>query len=325
MRFDSFSDLLTADLSSFLQNAVNSDQINPNAVLACALCCAFEGGVMIRSALEARVSQTPVSLNTKSSAADLVTETDVAVEKAIRSRIASSFPEHLFVGEEGTSEPLNGADRSGSFVWIVDPIDGTTNFVHTFPIVTVSIGFAYGDETTMGVVYNPMTDELWFAWKGCGAFMKTVNGDVVQIRTSDCQSIDTALISTGFAVSLFRRKTANVAAQAALRSIIERNTWELMSKSRDIRRIGGAACDICYVAMGRTDSFFEFGIREWDIAAGLVILHEAGGESSTVGGLRPFSIRGRNVLTAASENLRRELSSVLIDTDVVSIIESIEK
>lgn len=280
---------------------------------------------MIRAALARRGERGSASHDTKISDADLVTETDVAVETMVRCRIATVFPDHLFVGEEGTGEPLNGCDRTGKFVWIVDPIDGTTNFVSTFPVVAVSIGFAYGDETIFGVVYNPMTDELWFAWKGCGAWMKKSNGEVVKIRTSGCETISSALISTGFAIPYFRRKTANVEAQKKLRSIIEQNTWTLMNSCRDIRRIGSAACDICYVAMGRTDTFYEFGIKEWDVAAALVILHEAGGDSSTVGGVKPYSIRGRNILAAASQKLRIALNQALVDKDVVQIIEEIEQ
>ena len=280
---------------------------------------------MIRDAILNRKCRGSAFADTKISDADLVTETDVAVEKSIRLAISSDFPSHLFVGEEGTGRPISLSERSGKYIWIVDPIDGTTNFVHTFPVIAVSIGFAFEDELLMGVVYNPMTEELWFAWKGCGAWMKHPGGQIDRIYTSDCKTLSSALVSTGFGVPLFRRKTTSVDAQRRLRSIIEHNTWTLMNGSRDLRRIGSAACDICYVAMGRTDSFFEFGIKEWDIAAGLVILQEAGGVSSTVGGVRPYSIRGRNILVAASEELRIELSKVLIDDDIVRIIQDIEK
>lgn len=280
---------------------------------------------MIRSAIERRGSSASGLADTKVSAADLVTETDVAIENAIRSRIASTFPEHIIVGEEGTGDFVGESDRKGRFVWIIDPIDGTTNFVHAFPVVAVSIGVAFGDELVMGVVYNPLTDELWFAWKGCGAFFRRSSGTVSRIHTSKCVDVGSSIASTGFAVPLFRRLSARKESLEKLTRIVEHNTRILMTRTRDVRRIGSAACDICFVAMGRTDCYFEFGIKEWDIAAGLVILHEAGGDSSTIGGLTPYSIRGRNILVASSAALRHQMNDLLTDEDIVEIIEEIEK
>ena len=280
---------------------------------------------MIRHALDSRKTSASTNAESKVSAADLVTETDMAVEKAIRARIASTFPGHLIVGEEGTGEAVPESMRDGHYVWIVDPIDGTTNFVHAFPVVAVSIGVAFGDELILGVVYNPMTDELWFAWKGCGAFYRGPSGTVISITTSGCLDVGSAIASTGFAVPLFRRNTSNKAALDKLRRVVEHNTHVLMTRTRDIRRIGSAACDICYVSMGRTDVYFEFGIKEWDIGAGLVILHEAGGASSTIGGIKSYSIRGRNILVASSEQLRAQMCSLLTDQDIIEIVQDIEK
>ena len=313
------------DLSQFLKHAVNLSGIEPETVLKFTLSCANEGGYLIREALKSREASKKRSHLAKISDADLVTETDISVEKLVRNRILEKFPGHLFIGEEGTSDVPVTNDRAGKYVWIVDPIDGTTNFVHSFPVVAISIGFALGDETLMGVVYNPVTDETWFGWKNCGAYFRNRSGEISQIQTSGCTSLGSALVSTGFAVPLFRRKITNAEAQSKLQSIVEKNTRALMTKSRDIRRIGSAACDLCYVAMGRTDVFFEFGIKEWDVAAGLLILQEAGGEVSTVGGLQPCSIRGRNIMGCSSSELRREMASVLTDVDVVSIIEEIEQ
>lgn len=327
-RFANVRELANSNtLVDYLQNPIRGDLLPVESVLKCALDCAHQGGEMICSALSNRKISKSGAHDTKMSAADLLTETDIAVETFIRSKILSTFPSHLFVGEEGTGGggPLEDRDRDGRFVWIVDPIDGTTNFVHCFPVVAVSIGLAYGDELIMGVVFNPVTAELWFSWKGCGAWMKQNDGEVVQISTSGCERRGCALVSTGFGVTLFRRETGKIEAQQKLRTLIEHNTWTVSTSCRDLRRIGSAACDICFVAMGRTDVFYEFGIREWDIAASLVILHESGGTSSTVGGVKQYSIRGRNVLVAASESLREELTALLWDRDVVNIIEEIEK
>ena len=308
---------------TYLAKAVSYGEFNPRDIFMCAISCAHEAGEMIRFATKQREERAENTHNTKSSDADLVTETDVAVEKAIRSRIAATFPDHLFIGEE-SNVSISSNDRMDKVVWIVDPIDGTTNFVHTFPIVTVSIAVGIGDDLILGVVYNPLTDELWFAWKGCGAFMKRSDGSVIQLHTAKSVSIDKSIISTGFGVPMFRRVTKAVKEQQAALALIESNTRVLMTKSRDIRRIGGAACDLCYVAMGRTDAYFEFGIQEWDIAAGLVILLEAGGAASTVGGIQPVPIRGRNVLVASSESLRAQLTSLLSDKDIKTLLDAIE-
>ncbi len=123
---------------------------------------------------------------------------------------------------------------------------------------------------------------------------------------------------------MFRRKTKAVDEQQQALALIEGNTRVLMTRSRDIRRIGGAACDLCYVAMGRTDAFFEFGIKEWDIAAGLIIVIEAGGTASTVGGIQPVPLRGRNVLVASTESLRTQLTSLLSDKDINKLLDAIE-
>lgn len=323
---DSLLDFQDSDqCRRFLAGALTPEGIDSQKVFDTAVLCASEAGKVILKALKLREQPEQRNHASKISDADLVTETDVSVEKLIRSIIVERFPSHLFIGEEGVSGVVDCRERNGKFVWIVDPIDGTTNFVHSFPVVAVSIGFAYGDETLMGVVYNPMSQEAWFGWRNCGSYFIKPSGEVSRMKTSGCTSLGSALISTGFAVPLFRRITSHKHAQERLLNIVESNTRVLMSKSRDIRRIGSAACDLCFVAMGRTDAFFEFGIKEWDVAAALLILEEAGGDVSTVGGLQPCSIRGRNIMGCSTAELRKEMASVLIDTDVVRIIEEIEQ
>ncbi len=324
MKYARVLDLAECDQTHlYLSKAISNGEVEPRDIFKCAMTCAHEAGEMIRFAIKTREESPHKLHDTKSSDADLVTETDIAVEKAIRNRICATFPDHLFVGEE-SNVSISATDRQNKVVWIVDPIDGTTNFVHTFPVVTVSIAVGLGDDLILGVVYNPLTDELWFAWKGCGAFMKKSDGSVIRIHSSASKSIDTSIISTGFGVPMFRRKTKAVKEQQEALSLIERNTRVLMTQSRDIRRIGGAACDLCYVAMGRTDAYFEFGIKEWDIAAGLIILLEAGGAASTVGGVHPVPLRGRNVLATSTESLRAELSTLLSDKDINKLLDAIE-
>jgi len=327
------------DLEKYLIGAYKNDVISCKDVLKCALECAYEGGKLIKASINQREHKdnNPIAEDSsydkpatifhqiKSSDVDLVTETDIAVEKLIKLKIFSQFPNHLFIGEEGDIKSIDTIDRKNKFVWIVDPIDGTTNFIHSFPIVAISIGVAYEDENIFGLVYNPMNDELWFAWKNSGAFMKKVDGTIIPIKTSLCNSVNSALISTGFGMYLLRSNNMYAKQEInELLQLIEYNTRQLMLNSRDIRRIGSAACDLCYVAMGRTDSYYEFGIREWDIAAGLVILHEAGGSSSTVGGIESYSLKGRNILVACNITLRLQLNQLLIDTDINRIIDAIE-
>lgn len=324
-----FIDLLQFSKSNLDQYLINphipNSCISCKDIFVCALECAYESEIIIQSALSKRETKefghSDVS-STKCSEADLVTETDVAVEELIKSKIFEKFPDHLFIGEESN---IINHDRKGKYLWIIDPIDGTTNFVHNFPIFAISIGFAYEDENIFGLVYNPSTKELWFAWKDCGAYMKQSDGSIIQIKASACEKLGSAIISTGFCIPLLRRITNANNERNELFELVQHNIKELMLRCRDIRRIGSAACDLCYVAMGRTDCFFELGIKEWDIAAGLVILHEANGVSSTVGGIQPYSTQGRNLIVTSTEALRLELVSILVDKDINRIIDAIEK
>lgn len=329
------------DLDKYLINAYKNNIISCRDVLKCALMCAYEGGKLIKTSIEQRENKNNKNIacngNTttdtadtifhqiKSSDVDLVTETDIEVEKLIKSKILSLFPDHLFIGEEDDIKSIDSLQRKDKFIWIIDPIDGTTNFIHTFPIVTISIGFAYENENIFGLVYNPIQNELWFAWKNCGAYMKNMDGNIISIHTSSCMNVNSALISTGFGMYMLRSNNNKAQSEInELLNLIEYNNRKLMLNCRDIRRIGSAACDLCYVAMGRTDAYYEFGIREWDIAAGLVILHEAGGTSSTVSGNTSYSLQDRNILVACNITLRLSLNTMLIDNDINRIIDAIE-
>lgn len=329
------------DLDKYLINAYKNNIISCRDVLKCALMCAYEGGKLIKTSIEQRENKNNKNIacngNTttdtadtifhqiKSSDVDLVTETDIEVEKLIKSKILSLFPDHLFIGEEDDIKSIDSLQRKDKFIWIIDPIDGTTNFIHTFPIVTISIGFAYENENIFGLVYNPIQNELWFAWKNCGAYMKNMDGNITSIHTSSCMNVNSALISTGFGMYMLRSNNNKAQSEInELLNLIEYNNRKLMLNCRDIRRIGSAACDLCYVAMGRTDAYYEFGIREWDIAAGLVILHEAGGTSSTVSGNTSYSLQDRNILVACNITLRLSLNTMLIDNDINRIIDAIE-
>lgn len=187
---------------------------------------------------------------------DLVSEADLAAEKQIVKMIMEKFPEYDIVTEEQDFE-AKGSD----WQWIIDPLDGTTNYVHSLPIFAVSIGLKYKNETVIGVVYNPAENELYHAIKGMGAF-KNDN----QIKVSKVKKLGNALLVTGFPYE-------------------HNNEWELnfdlfrdiYRNTQGIRRLGAAALDFCYVAQGRFDGFFEINLFPWDICAGDLILKEAGG------------------------------------------------
>ncbi len=195
-----------------------------------------------------------VDPGTKSTLTDLVTVFDKAAETTIVEGLAAARPLDAIVGEEGTDRP-----GTSGVSWYVDPIDGTTNFVYGLPLWSTSIAAADADGMLVGVVYAPAIGELFAATRGGGA---TLGGG--PIRCSDRDELALALVATGFAYAATRRRE-----QAVI-------VTELIDAVRDIRRLGSAALDLCYVASGRYDAYFETGLNSWDAAAGELIAREAG-------------------------------------------------
>jgi myo-inositol-1(or 4)-monophosphatase len=194
------------------------------------------------------------SLTTKSSATDMVTEFDRASERLIVDRLTSARPDDGIIGEEGTATAGTSGVR-----WLIDPIDGTTNFLYGLPGYGVSIAAVDEEGALAGVVYVPALDELFAASRGNGATL-----DGVRIRCSERRDLSSALVGTGFSYSADRR-----AAQAA-------RVTRMMPHIRDIRRLGAASVDLCFVAMGRLDAYFEEFLGPWDLAAGELIARESG-------------------------------------------------
>lgn len=198
---------------------------------------------------------------------DFVTEVDQAAEAVIIENLSTAFPDHMFLGEEtgfrnAQGEPGNLIHaREANFVWVIDPLDGTTNFIHGLPQFAVSIALMQRGVITQGVVYDPNRDELFTATKGAGAFLNNR-----RLRVSKRIKVDESLVGTGFPyrkidqldyyLSLFKKVTL---------------------KAAGIRRPGAAALDLAYVAAGRYDAFFEIGLAPWDVAAGSLLVTEAGG------------------------------------------------
>jgi myo-inositol-1(or 4)-monophosphatase len=196
---------------------------------------------------------------------DLVTEADRAAERSIVERIREVFPDHAFLAEESTR-----VDRSGAPRWVVDPLDGTANFVHGIPVWAVSVALLDADEPVVGVVVDPVRDEWFTAIAGRGAFVDGGDpGAGERIMVSAAQETSSAILATGFP---FRRRDE-------LDRYLEA-FGELFPRVSDMRRAGSAALDLAYVAAGRVEGFWEIGLNRWDIAAGELLVLEAGGRVS---------------------------------------------
>jgi myo-inositol-1(or 4)-monophosphatase len=210
-------------------------------------------------------------------AIDLVTSVDRASERAIVEILQREFPEHSILAEEET-------DRRGSpapYLWIIDPLDGTTNFAHGYPQCCISIALQYRDEVLLGLVYDPIRDECFRAVQGRGA---TLNDH--PIATSAVDDLDKSLLATGFPYDHRENADFYLAFFKAF-----------TTRCQGIRRAGAAALDLCYVACGRLDGFWELKLKPWDTAAGALIVKEAGGSLSDFSG-REFSIWGDQTLAS---------------------------
>jgi myo-inositol-1(or 4)-monophosphatase len=220
-------------------------------------------------------------------ARDLVSYVDKEAEKKIVRGLKEILPEAGFITEEDTIEKTENALK-----WIIDPLDGTTNFLHKLPTYAVSIALMKNEEYLLGVVYEPNLKECFYAWKNGGAYC---NGN--KISVSKINTLGDSLIATGFPYSLLD-KTDNYF--KIIRSFVE--------KTHGLRRIGSAAVDLCYVACGRFEGYFEFNLKIWDISAGVLIVQEAGGTVSDYYGGNDY-IYGKELL--ASGNIQKPMMAVI--------------
>ncbi|MCF8127996.1 MAG: inositol monophosphatase [Deltaproteobacteria bacterium] len=221
---------------------------------------------------------------------DLVTEADIAAEKIILKMLRDHFPKDNILAEEAGAQDLS-SDRT----WVVDPLDGTTNFAHGFPFFGVSIGLEIEKEMVLGIVYNPVMDEFFEARKGEGAFLNHK-----PIHVSNALSLKESLLVTGFPYDIGKRSNR----------IFERFRTMVLA-SQGVRRGGSAAIDMCYVASGRLDGFWEEDLKPWDTAAGAVIVLEAGGRLSNCDGqaFTPY----RRSLVACAPMIYEEMVTALKD------------
>lgn len=223
--------------------------------------------------------------------ADLVTDADMASQVAVRNEILARFPDHAFLGEEQPRYDLQVAEDQ--VIWIADPLDGTTNYVHGYPFYSVSVAVARGKQLLAGVVYDPLTDECFAAEHGSGAWR---NGE--RLRTSEVPTVGEALV----AVSLPPRVSADA---PDLLDFVR-----VAQVSQAVRRSGSAALNLAYVASGRLDAFWATSINAWDVAAGVLLILEAGGIVTGRDGAG-FDLWKPHFVAAAGSGLHSELLGVL--------------
>lgn len=219
---------------------------------------------------------------------DLVTEVDRACEELIVSEIARAFPQHDILAEENLYQ-----DRQASHKWIIDPLDGTTNYAHGFPWFCVSIALEIEGMVRLGVIYHPMMDELFTAFEGEGAF---VNGE--RIHVSRRAPLAKVMLATGFPYDIARDNENNFD-----------NFINLHLASRAVRRAGAAALDLAYVAAGRLDGYWECKLKPWDVAAGQLLVREAGGRVTGYAG-EPYSVYSDRIV-ASNGLVHQEMLQVL--------------
>jgi myo-inositol-1(or 4)-monophosphatase len=219
---------------------------------------------------------------------DLVTEVDRRSQSLVVGILTSAFPTYGVLSEEGLDIPDSEAIR-----WIIDPLDGTANFVHQYPLFAVSIALQKGRQMELGVVYNPLLDELFTAERGKGALL---NGRATHVST--CRELGNALVGSGFPYDIWSNAKDNL------------EEWGQMAKrAQNLHSDGSATLDLCHVASGRLDAFWELDLDPWDLAAGTLIVQEAGGRVTHLDG-KPFVLGGRSVLA----------SNGLIHQEIVDVV-----
>ncbi len=224
---------------------------------------------------------------------DFVSHADIKAERTLRAELMRTRPDYGFLGEEGGEIKGDGRNR-----WIVDPLDGTTNFLHGVPHFAISIGMEREGEIIAAVIYQPISDELFWAEKGNGAYVDTPTARSRRLRVSGRKDPARGLIGTGIP---HIGKGGHADYNAKLAAVSERTAG--------VRRWGAAALDLCFVAAGRYDAFFEFGLAPWDVAAGILMVREAGGVVSDIAG-QPYVLGGPSIL-ASNFGMRDSMVEIL--------------
>lgn len=223
---------------------------------------------------------------------DLVTESDLASERLIIDRIKTHYPRHAILAEESGANAPTGDGAQSEWRWVIDPLDGTTNYTHGYPCFCVSMGLEYKGRPHLGVIYDPIRDEMFSAERGLGA---SLNGKRIQV--SQNPTLSSALLCTGFPYDVRER------------SEFARHFTNFIMNAQGVRRDGAAALDLAYVAAGRFDGFWEEGLKPWDVAAGVLMIEEAGGRVSNYRG-EPFDIQTPPIL-ASNGLIHEEMMRIL--------------
>ncbi|KOP65030.1 myo-inositol-1-monophosphatase [Bacillus sp. FJAT-18019] len=280
-------------------NALNENEKIPYVVssksyTAVAINCAAKAGEWIKSKLG-----TVKQLSTKTSAQDIVTEVDKGAEQMIRKLILTHFPDHAILGEEGVASGTEAYAKAleeakdEEYLWIIDPVDGTTNYVHGFPFYSVSIALAHHGEVIIGVIYDPSRDELFVAEKGKGAY---VHGNPTLVSKEE--HLSESLLATGFPLDSKVNLPRNMA-----------ELQTLLPKVRNVRAGGSAALHLAYVAAGRLSGYWEHGLSIWDVAAGALLVQESGGKVTGIDG-QPYDLSVRHI-TATNGLIHQPLLDTL--------------
>ena len=248
---------------------------------------AYEAGEIMLKYFRAKSLESEV----KSNSSDVVTEVDRNVETFVRKAIKDLYPAHGIISEE--SQPI---PSKGDWYWVVDPLDGTTNFSQGLPVFNISIGIEKNGETVVGVVYAPYLREMFFAVKGCGAFF---NGE--QIHVSQKKNLETAVVATGLPYDKKDNPDNNLKEVACVAPEV-----------RGLRRLGSAALDMAYVAAGFFDAYWELDLKQWDISAGMLLVREAGGDIFHLRRNRNYSI------LACAQTLASPLLEILLTPTIKS-------
>lgn len=226
------------------------------------------------------------------SPANMVTEADLASQEAIYDFIHTRFPDHKFLGEEG----LDQQTGTSEYRWVIDPLDGTGNYVHGFPYYCVSIGLECRGELIVGAIYDPTRDEMFSTMKGSGAFL---NGQ--RLRCSEVNKLSEAMCIASLPV----KTTSESPAIARFLKVI--------TQAQSVQRTGSAALNLCYVTCGRIDAFWSTNLMPWDMAAGVLLVTEAGGRITTTGG-GPFALETPDLLATNGTAIHEHLSKLLTES-----------
>ena len=256
-------------------------------LLDTALLAALAGGKVLK-----KYWGKQLNIEEKGRIGDLVTQVDKQAEEEVLQVIKRYYPEHRILAEESGNYGLEDSE----YLWVIDPLDGTTNYAHGYPLAAVSVGLLINGVPSVGVVYNPMQEELWSAGKGLGA---KLNNETIKVSITD-KLVNTLLV-TGFAYDR-REVTDNNYAEFCY----------LTHLTQGVRRGGSASLDLCHVASGRLDGYWERGLSPWDLAAGVVVLEEAGGKV-TAYDETPFVVESGRIL-ATNGHIHSQLSQALADT-----------